>query len=191
MVDVYIEIPYDAISAFPVEMPELTNINTSKLIEENTKFSQELFQKETELQELQLKFEQLKMESQKLPEEKQQPNDYWQRQCVVAHQLQKTSESNAKTMLKTFSLKHLEITNANKNRRKESGARKENNSINEGKRRTKSQNFRTQKKGKNYKKRQSMDKNEPIEDDIQKVLLIEDDDSPVTSPVILPPEFFN
>ena len=89
---VYIEVPYDAISAFPDEMPELTNINTSKLIEENATFRQEQFQKETELQELQLKFEQLKMESQKLTEEKQQPNDYWRRQYVVAHQLQKTSE---------------------------------------------------------------------------------------------------
>ena len=95
-------------------MPELSNINTSSLIEENTTFRQKLFQKETELQELQLKFEQLKMESQKPPEEKQLPNDYWRRQDVVAHQLQKTSESNAQTMLKTFSLKHLEITNANK-----------------------------------------------------------------------------
>ena len=114
MLDVYIEVPYDAISAFPVEIPELTNINTSKLIEENTTIRQELFQKQTELQELQLKFEQLKMESQKLPDEKQQPNDYWRRQYVVAHQLQKTCESNAQTMLKTFSLKRLEITNANK-----------------------------------------------------------------------------
>ena len=114
MLDAYIEVPYDAISAFPVEMPELSNINTNSLIEEKTTFRQELFQKETELQELQLKFEQLKMESQKPPEEKQQPNDYWRRQYVVAHQLQKTSKSNAQTMLKTFSLKHLEITNANK-----------------------------------------------------------------------------
>ena len=114
MLDAYIEFPYDAISAFPVEMPGLSNINTSSLIEENTTFRQELFQKETELQELQLKLEQLKMELQKPPEEKQLPNDYWRRQYFVAHQLQKTKESNAQTMLKTFSLKHLEITNANK-----------------------------------------------------------------------------
>ena len=80
MLDAYIEVPYDAISAFPVEMPELSNINSSSLIEENTTFRQELFQKETELQELQLKFEQLKMESQKPPEEKQLPNGYWRRQ---------------------------------------------------------------------------------------------------------------
>ena len=69
MLDAYIEVSYDAISAFPVEKPELSNINTSSLIEENTTFRQELFQKETELQELQLKFEQLKMESQKPPDE--------------------------------------------------------------------------------------------------------------------------
>ena len=60
LLDAYIEVSYDAIAAFPVEMPELSNINTSSLIEENTTFRQELFQKETELQELQLKFEELK-----------------------------------------------------------------------------------------------------------------------------------
>ena len=192
MLDAYIEVPYDAISAFPVDMPELSNINTSSLIEENTTFRQELFQKETELQELQLKFEQLKMESQKPPEEKQLPNDYWRRQYVVAHQLQKTSESNAQTMLKTFSLKHLEITNANKKlgeKNLELGKKitqlmKENEEqktkISELKRRVKK-----------HKKRQSMDKDKPTEDDIQEVLLIEDDgNSPMSSPVILPPEFF-
>ena len=117
LLDVYIEVPYDAISAFPVELPELTNINTSNLIEENTTFRQERFQMETELQELQLKFEQLKLESQKIPEEKQQPNDYWWCQYVVAHQLQETSESNAQKMLKTFSWQQ-------KTWRKESEARK-------------------------------------------------------------------
>ena len=34
MLDAYIEVPYDAISAFPVDMTELSNINTSSLIEE-------------------------------------------------------------------------------------------------------------------------------------------------------------
>ena len=34
-----------------------------------------------------------------------------------------------------------------------------------------------------------MDKDEPTEDDIQEVLLIEAEDSPVTSPVILSPKF--
>ena len=44
---------------------------------------------------------------------------------------------------------------------------------------------------KKHKKRQSMDKDKPTEDDIQEVLLIEDDgNSPMSSPVILPPEFF-
>ena len=95
-------------------------------------------------------------------------------------------------MLKTFSLKHLEITIAYKKTwRKEFEARKENNTTNEGKRRTKSQNFRAQKKGKKHKKRQSMDKDETTENDIQEVILIEDDESPVMSPVVLPPEFFN
>ena len=43
LLDVYIEVTYDAISAFRFELPELTNINTSNLIEENTTFRQELF----------------------------------------------------------------------------------------------------------------------------------------------------
>ena len=46
-------------------------------------------------------------------------------------------------------------------------------------------------KVKKHKKRQSRDNSEPTEDDVQEVLLIEDDDSPVPSPVILPPEFLN
>ena len=96
-------------------------------------------------------------------------------------------------MLKTFSLKHLEITNANKKlgeKNLELGKKitqliKENEEqktkISELKRRVKK-----------HKKRQSMDKDEPTEDDIQEVLLIEDDgNSPMPSPVILPPEFFN
>ena len=44
---------------------------------------------------------------------------------------------------------------------------------------------------KKHKKRQSMDKGEPTENDIQEVFLIEDDESPVMSPVVLQPEFFN
>ena len=191
LLDVYIEFPYDAISAFPAEMSELTNINTSKLIEENTTLRLELFQKEIELQELQLKFEQLKLESQKLPEEKQQPNDYWRHKYVVAHQLQKTSESNSQTMLKTFSLKHLELTNANKKlgeKNLELGKKITQLMMENVEQRPK---FPNSKEVKKHRKRQSMDKDEPTEDDIQEVLLIKDDDSPVTSPVILPPEFFN
>ena len=192
MLDAYIEVPYDAISAFPVEMPELSNIKTSSLIEENTTFRQELFQKETELKELQLKFEQLKMDSQKPPEEKQLPNDYWRRQYVVGHQLQKTTKSNAQTMLKTFSLKLLEITNANKKlgeKNLELGKKitqlmKENEE-------QKAKISELKRKVKKHKKGQSMDKEERTKNDIQEVLLIEDDESPVMSPVILPPEFFN
>ena len=192
LLDVYIEVPYDAISAFPAEMPELTNINTSELIEENTTLRLELFQKEIELPELQRKFEQLKLESQKLPEEKKQPNDYWRRQYVVAHQLQKTSESNSQLRLKTFSLKHLEITNANKKLGEKNGELgKKITQLMKENVEQKAKTSELKRKVKKHKKRQSMDKDKPIEVDIQEVLLIEDDDSPVTSPVILPPEVFN
>ena len=76
--------------------------------------------------------------------------------------------------------------------RKESGARKENNTINEGKRRTKDKFSELKRRVKKHKKRQSMDMDDPTEDDIQEVLLIEDDgNSTMPSPVILSPEFFN
>ena len=95
-------------------------------------------------------------------------------------------------MLKTFSLTHLEITNANKKlgeKNMELGKKitqlmKENEE-------QKAKISEHKRKVKKHKKRQSMDKDEPTENDIQEVLLIEDDESPVMSPVILPLEFFN
>ena len=93
-------------------------------------------------------------------------------------------------MLKTLSSKHLEITNANK----ELGEK----NLELGKKITqlmkenveqKAEISELKRKVKKHKKWQSMDKDEPTEDDIQ-VFLIEAEDSPVTSPVILPPKFF-
>ena len=66
----------------------------------------------TELNKLQLKFEQLSLKS-KQSSNTQQPNKYRRRQYIVAHQLQKINESNANTMLKTFSLKQRQIANNN------------------------------------------------------------------------------
>ena len=171
-------------------MPELSNINTSSLIEENTTFRQELFQKETELQELQLKFEQLKMESQKPPEEKQLPNDYWRRQYVVAHQLQKNQRIKRanyvkNVLLETFRNNKCQQKVGEKNLelgKKITQLMKENEE-------QKAKISELKRKVKKHKKRQSRDNSEPTEDDVQEVLLIEDDDSPVPSPVILPPEF--
>ena len=96
------------------------------------------------------------MESQKLPVEKHQPNDYWGRQYVVAHQLQETSESNAQTMSKTFSLKHLEITNANKKLR-EKNLKLENKKTQVMKENVeqKTKSFRTQEKGEEAQKNDS------------------------------------
>ena len=89
-------------------------------------------------------------------------------------------------------MKHLEITNANKKlgeKYLELGKKirqlmKENEE-------QKAKISELKRKVKKHKKRQSMDKDEPTENDIQEVLLIEDDESPVMSPVIFPPEFLN
>ena len=91
-------------------------------------------------------------------------------------------------MLKTFSLKHLEITNANKKLgEKNLELGKKITQIMKENVEQKVKISELKRKVKKHKKRQSMDRDEPTEDDIQEVFLIEDDDSPV----ILPPEFFN
>ena len=58
--DIYADVPYAAITAFPLTN-EQNEITRESLISENTRFRQELFIKETELQELQIKFESLQM----------------------------------------------------------------------------------------------------------------------------------
>ena len=52
--DIYVNVPYAAITAFPTAN-EQNEITREYLISENTRFRQELFIKETELQELQKK----------------------------------------------------------------------------------------------------------------------------------------
>ena len=56
--DIYANVPYAAITAFP-STNEQNEITRKSLISENTSLRQELFIKETELQELQMKFESL------------------------------------------------------------------------------------------------------------------------------------
>ena len=128
------------------------------------------------MQESHLKFEQLKMWSQKLPEEKQQPNNYWRRQYVVAHQLQKIRKSNAQTMLKTFFETFRDNKCQQKTWRKDSEARKKITKLMKENAEKKAKISELKRDVKKHKNRQSMDKDEPTEDDIQKVLLIEDDE---------------
>ena len=109
--DFYANVPYAAITAFPLANDQ-SEITREALISENTRFRQELFIKETELQELQRKFESLQMSN--TEKGKTTSDDYWRRQYVLTKQLQKTEESNLKQINKAFAQKHLEITSANK-----------------------------------------------------------------------------
>ena len=109
--DVYINVPYDAITAFPSAEDQCSETSKESIITENNRFKQELFIKETELQELQIKIENLKIESNE--KEKTTSDDYWRRQYVITKQLQKTEDSNLKQMNKVYVQKHLEITSAN------------------------------------------------------------------------------
>ena len=54
--DVHINVPYDAITAFHSGEDHCSETSKEGLITENNRFKQELFIKETELQELQMKF---------------------------------------------------------------------------------------------------------------------------------------
>ena len=188
--DIYANVPYAAITAFP-STNEQNEITRESLISENTRFRQELFIKETELQELQMKFESLQMNN--TEKGRTTSDDYWRRQYVLTKQLQKTEESNLKQINKAFAQKHLEITSANK---KLGMANKE---LVE---QVKQLNCKLEKEKRKRQKQKKLIKSlipkhektpEPCDDsqDIQEVLLIEDDGkSPVPSPVILPPEFF-
>ena len=203
--DVYINNPYDAITAFPSAEDHCGETSTESLITENNRFKQELFIKETELQELQIKFENLKMESNE--KEKTTSDDYWRRQYVITKQLQKTEDSNLKQINKVYAQKHLEITSANQklgienkklvqkikelNRELRKMKDKKTRKI---KREERRQLKTTRKTG---KKPVEMAASSPVELTIQTEEVVEvfdlldDGDSPVTSPVILPPEFFN
>ena len=109
--DIYANVPYAVITDFP-STNEQNEITRESLNLENTRFRQELFIKETELQELQIKFESLQMN--KTEKGKTTTDDYWRRQYILTKQLQKSEESNLKQINKAFAQKHLEITSANK-----------------------------------------------------------------------------
>ena len=76
--DVYANVPYSAITAFPTPSDHIGEISKESLISENSKFRQELFIKETELQEVTKKLEQLRVKLDK--QEKEPCDDYWRRQ---------------------------------------------------------------------------------------------------------------
>ena len=109
--DIYANVPYAAITAFPATN-EQNEITIESLISENTGFRQELFIKETEWQELQINFESLQMSN--TEKGKTTTDDYCRRQYVVTKQLQKTEENKLKQINKAFAQKQLEITSANK-----------------------------------------------------------------------------
>ena len=189
--DSYVNFPYSHLTAFPTPADAIEEVTEASLISENTRFRQELFIKETELQELQMKFESLQMSN--TEKGKTTSDDYWRRQYVLTKQLQKTEDSNLKQINKAFAQKHLEITSANK---KLGMANKE---LVE---QVKQLNCKLEKEKRKRQKQKKLIKSlipkhektpEPCDDsqDIQEVLLIEDNgNSPMQSPVILPPEFF-
>ena len=76
--DIYANVPYAAITAFPSANEQNEIMRRESLISENTRFRQELFIKETELQELGMKFESLQMSN--TEKGKTTSNDYWRRQ---------------------------------------------------------------------------------------------------------------
>ena len=120
-------------------------------------------------------------------------DDYCRRQYVVTKQLQKTEENKLKQINKAFAQKHLEITSANKKlgmANKELGEQIKQLTCKlekEKKKRQKQKRLINSLISKHEKTPESNDDSQ----DVQEVLLIEDDDSPVPSPVILPPDFFN
>ena len=203
--DVYINIPYDAITAFPSAEDLCSETSKESLITENNRFKQELFIKETELQELQIKFENLKMESNE--KEKTTSDDYWRRQYVITKQLQKTEDSNLKQMNKVYAQKHLEIASANQklgieNKKLVQKVKELNRELRKMKDKKTRKNKREERRQpeatrKTNKKPVEMVASSPVELTIQTEEVVEvfdildDGDSPVTSPVILPPEFFN
>ena len=127
-------------------------------------------------------------------------DDYWRRQYVITKQLQKTEDSNLKQLNKVYIQKHLEITSANQK------LAIENKKLNRELRKLKDKKTRKNKreerrkleaKKKTDRKPVEMAASSPVELTIQIEEVVEvfdildDGDSPVTSPVILPPEFFN
>ena len=88
--DIYADVPYEAITAFP-STNEQNEITRESSISENMRFRQELFIKETEIQELQKKFESLQKSNTEIG--KTTSDDYWRRQYVLTKQLQKKKKA--------------------------------------------------------------------------------------------------
>ena len=174
-------------TAFPTHADAIEEVTQSSLISENSKFRQELFVKETELQELQIRFERLQMQCSE--KEKVTSDDYWRRQYIVSQQVKKTEESNVKEINKVYARKHLEITTVNQK------LGMENKKLVEKAQQLNSELTKLKKKNRKQKriiKELSITEKDDEGDEVEEVIdNMDDGNSPVPSPVILPPEFFN
>ena len=85
--DSYVNFPYAHLTAFPTPADATKEVTQASLNTENSKFRQELFIKETELQELQIRFERLQRQCSE--KEKVTSEDYWRRQYIVSQQAKK------------------------------------------------------------------------------------------------------
>ena len=184
--DSYVNFPYAHLTAFPTPADAIEEVTQASLILENSKFRQELFVKETELQELQIRFERLQMKNSE--KEKVTSDDYWRRQYIVSQQLKKTEESNVKEINKVYARKHLEITTAHLN------LGVENKKLVEKVQQLNSELTKLKKKNRKQKRiikeLSNTEKHEDGDEVVEVVDIMDDGNSPVPSPVILPPEFF-
>ena len=184
--DSYVNFPYSHLTSFPTPADAIEEVTEASLISENSKFRQELFVKETELQELQIRFERLQMQCSE--KEKITSDDYWRRQYIVSQQVKKTEESNVKEINKVYARKHLEITTANQN------LGVENKKLVEKVKQLNSELTKLKKKNRKQKKiireLSNTEKHEDGDEVVEVVDIMDDGNSPVPRPVILPPEFF-
>ena len=184
--DSYVNFPYAHLTAFPTPADAIEEVTQASLFSENSKFRQELFVKETELQELQIRFERLQMQNSE--KEKITSDDYWRRQYIVSQQVKKTEESNVKEINKVYARKHLEITTANQN------LGVENKKLVEKVQQLNSELTKLKKKNRKQKRiikeLSNTEKHEDGDEIVKVVDIMDDGNSPVPSPVILPPEFF-
>ena len=184
--DSYVNFPYTHLTASPTTADAIEEVTQASLISENSKFRQELFVKETELQELQIRFEKLQMQNSE--KEKITSDDYWRRQYIVSQQVKKTEESNVKEINKVYARKHLEITTANQN------LGVENKKLVEKVQQLNSELTKLMKKNRKQKRiikeLSNTKKHEDGDEVVEVVDIMDDGNSPVPCPVILPPEFF-
>ena len=138
------------------------------------------------MQELQIRFEKLQMQNSE--KEKITSDDYWRRQYIVSQQVKKTEESNVKEINKVYARKHLEITTANQN------LGVENKKLVEKVQQLNSELTKLKKKNRKQKRiikeLSNTEKHEDGDEVVEVVDIMDDGNSPVPSPVILPPEFF-